>query len=318
MSTQELNLLSVGNFFVSDPAQSPVPVAGFSPDSRMYVDLPAVDYQSDREALSCSMLKPLLISPAHFQEYLLKHHASTKAMDFGSLVHAILLQPHLVGTDFALYPGVADKRVAEYKAFEDANPTRMVVDEPTFSKARHLAEKILYRRVNGRYFGDFLREGKPEATIYVREPTTGLLLRVRIDLYHPEVTFDLKTTRHSQIRPFLRDGVDKDYDLQAFMYSLVRSLFEGTETPKPFVFVAAESEAPHTINVVPAGHSFLNNGAKKFQEALTVYAACSEAGYWPDGSGEAVAEIEPYQSFTPRMDWKAELTKIAAHNLTLN
>lgn len=289
---------------------------GFAAGSRMYANLPSDQYHSDKEALSCSMLKPLLESPAHFQANLLSLNKATKAMDFGSLVHGLVLEPHLIGNEFSIYPGIADGRSAEYKAYLVKNASRLVVDEPTFSRARKLAEKILHRDVFGRPFGDFVREGTPEASIYVEEPTTGLILRTRLDLYHPEYSFDLKTTRHGTIHAFIRDAVDLHYDFQAFMYTIARSLYEGRTNPAKFVFIAAETEEPNSIHQVTAGQSFMSNGAKKFQEVLSVYAACMQSGYWPDSSGNAEAEIEPWQSFTGKADWKAALggyERLATH-----
>lgn len=280
---------------------------GFAAGSRMYANMPATQYHSDKEALSCSMLKPLLESPAHFQANMLSQNKSTKAMDFGSLVHGLVLEPHLIGNDFSIYPGIADGRASEYKDFLAKNSSRLVIDEPTFARARKVAEKILHRVVFGRPFGDFVTEGIPEASIYVEEPTTGLLLRTRLDLYHPEYSFDLKTTRHGLISAFVRDAVDMHYDFQAFMYTIARSLYEGRSKPAKFVFIAAETEEPNSIHQIIAGESFMNNGARKFQDVLSVYYACMQTGFWPDSSGNAEAEIEPWQSYSGKSDWKAAL-----------
>jgi exodeoxyribonuclease VIII len=306
MNTNPFDLDDCALAFASgaDPANSYVD--GAAEHSRMIADMPAHNH-ADRDALSCSMLKPMLISPAHFQSSLLQPSTSSDAMDFGSLVHALVLQPHMVGREFAVYPGVSNGRSSEYKTFLAANPERLVVDEPTFAKGRRVADKVLNRKVLGRPFGDFVREGKPESSIYFQEPVTGVMLRIRPDLYHEEATFDLKTTRHATVHAFVRDGVALDYDLQAFMYSLGRSLFDGSESAKPFVFIAAETADPHSCHVVTAGGSFLTNGAKKFQEVMTSFKACTEVGYFPDAGGDATAEIEPWQQFEAKSDWKIAL-----------
>ena len=280
---------------------------GAAPGSRLYANLPASHYHKDTEALSCSMLKPLLKSPAHFQASLTSRTKASKAMDFGSLVHALVLEPHTVGNEVSVYPGLADGRSSEYKTFLTKQNGRLVVDEPTFARARNLAEKVLSRRVFGRPFGDFVSEGIPEASIYFEEPTTGLQLRTRMDLYHPEFSFDLKTTRHGTISAFTRDAVEMHYDFQAFMYTIARSLYEGKSTFPKFVFIAVENEEPHAIHQVTAGESFMSNGAKKFQEVLSVYSACMQTGFWPDSSCDAEIEIEPWQSFTGKADWKSAL-----------
>lgn len=114
------------------------------------------------------------------------------------------------------------------------------MDEPTFAAARRLAAKVSERRRKGRPLGRFIEEAICEATIYFTEPVTGLRLRIRLDAYHPDISFDLKTTRHATPSAFARDAVELGYDLQAFVHGLGRRLYEGGKTA-PFVFITAET-----------------------------------------------------------------------------
>ncbi|QHE78547.1 PD-(D/E)XK nuclease-like domain-containing protein [Hydrogenophaga sp. PBL-H3] len=276
---------------------------GFSPGSFLYKDLPAHVYHAGRESLSCSLLKPLLISPAHFKTALVQQYTSSSAKDFGSLLHLLLLQPHLAGQEVAVYPGIGNGRDRAYKSFLEANVLKLVVDEPTFSEARALTAKVQETTFKGRKIGLFLEEALTEVSIYFTEPTTGLKLRIRPDIYHPDMTLDLKSTRHGTVAKFGRDAVDMDYDLQAFMYSMGRSLYEGSATPKPFVFLAAETSAPHSIHRLTASESFLTNGAKKFQECLSIYKACTLTDHWPDLSSEGEIELDHWHQYTPSRAW---------------
>lgn len=281
------------------------PLPGFAQDSLLFKDLPAHLYHADREALSCSLLKPLLISPAHFQTALTATHSGSDAKDFGTLLHLLLLQPHLVGQEVAVYPEIVHPTNKAYREFVETNALKLVVDEPTFSTARQLADKVRETHYKGRPLGRFIEESMTEVSIYFTEPTTGLRLRVRHDIYHPDLAFDLKSTRHPSVNLFSRDAVKFDYDLQAFMYSLGRSLYEGTSDTKPFVFIAAESNEPFSVHTLSTSNSFLTNGAKKFQECLTVYKACAATGHWPDLSSNGEIEIEHWQQFTPTRAWVA-------------
>ena len=229
--------------------------------------------------------------------------SESDAKDFGSLLHLLLLQPHLTGQEVAVYPGIVHATNKDYKQFLEHNALKLVVDEPTFTKARSLADKVRGTKYKGRYLGLFIEEAMTEVSLYFTEPTTGLRLRVRHDIYHPDLAFDLKSTRHASVQLFTRDAVKMDYDLQAFMYSLGRSLFEGTSSSKPFVFIAAESNEPFSVHTLEAGGSFLNNGAKKFQECLSVYKACSDTNYWPDLSSNGVIEIDHWHQYTPTRSW---------------
>lgn len=275
------------------------PTPGYADGSSLREAYPSHLYHSDRDALSCSLLKPLLVSPAHFRTELVAPYKRSDAKDFGSLLHLLLLEPELLGQEVAVYPGIAYERDRAYKTFAAENEGKLLFDEPTFSKARQLAQKVGETKYKGRLIYRFLEEAKTEVSIYFKDPATGLSLRIRPDIYHPDVTFDLKSTRHGTLSAFTRDAVELHYDLQAFMYSLGRSLYEGSTKAKPFVFLAAETTEPHSIQVQTAGDSFMSNGALKYQEVVSVYQACSSAGYWPDLSSEGTMEIDHWQQYKP-------------------
>lgn len=283
------------------------PISGAEASSLLWRDLPADAYHSDRDALSCSLLKPLLTSPAHFQAGLVALPKTSTAKDFGSLVHLLLLQPHLAGQELAVFPGIGNSRDPEFKAFLAANSYRLAVDEPSFAQARRLASKLAESPYKRRPLGRFIEESICEGSIYFTEPVTGLRLRIRLDAYHPDISFDVKTTRHSTPAAFARDAVELGYDLQAFMYGLGRRLYEGAPTA-PFVFIAAETAQPHSIGIFEAGNSFLENGQAKFESCLAAFKACSETADWPDLSCSETLDIAPWQQFTPLGQWRSALT----------
>ena len=294
---------ALGGFSVPPPDPA---LPGLVGDSCLHENLPAHEYHADRDALSCSLLKPLLISPAHFQAGLVAASRSSRAMDFGTLVHLLFLQPRAAAQDLAVYPGVADRSSA-FADFEAAHCDRLVVDEPTFARGRRVAEKLASTKYKGRPLQRFMEESVTEATIYFTEPVTRLRMRVRIDSYHPEITFDLKSTRHASMRAFARDAVDMDYDLQAYMYSLARCMYEGRTTAPPFVFIAAESSAPHSVSTLEAGENFMGNGALKFKACAAAFKACTDTGLWPDLGTDSVLELEPWQQFSASSGWQTGL-----------
>lgn len=294
---------ALGGFSVPPPDPA---LPGLAGDSCLHMNLPAHEYHADRDALSCSLLKPLLISPAHFQAGLVAASRSSRAMDFGTLVHLLFLQHRAAAQDLAVYPGVADRSSA-FADFEAAHCDRLVVDEPTFARGRRVAEKLASTKYKGRPLQRFMEESVTEATIYFTEPVTRLRMRVRIDSYHPEITFDLKSTRHASMRAFARDAVDMDYDLQAYMYSLARCMYEGRTTAPPFVFIAAESSAPHSVSTLEAGENFMGNGALKFKACAAAFKACTDTGLWPDLGTDSVLELEPWQQFSASSGWQTGL-----------
>lgn len=290
-------------------AISPYEIEHGGGDSLRILDLPSAEYHADRSAVSCSMLKSLLVSPAHFQASLLAPPKPSDAKDFGSLLHMLLLEPHVVGSEVAVYPGIGHGRDKDYKQFCELNIDRMVVDEPTFARARRLREKVLDATYKGRAIGRFLEESMTEVSYYYTDKTTGQRIRCRLDIEHPDVTFDLKSTRHSQPKAFVNDIVGMDYDLQAYMYSVARFAFGGGESGiKPFVFIPAETAEPFSVSCITAGESVLANGHKKYVECMSVLKACTDAQFWPDLGCEMTAEITYWQEFNGKdAAWKAGL-----------
>src|SRR5688500_6523945 len=102
------------------------PTTGYAQDSFMLRSLTAHLYHADREALSCSLLKPLLVSPAHFQAGLAACEKHSPAKTFGSILHLLLLQPELAGQELAVYPGVAEARSKPFAEFTALHVGKLV------------------------------------------------------------------------------------------------------------------------------------------------------------------------------------------------
>lgn len=264
--------------------------------SRKVVGMPAEEYHGCIDVQSCSLLKAMLTSPAHYKARLFEPPVGTKAKDFGTLIHTLVLEPQSFASRYAVYPGVRDGRDAAYKAFAAAHNGLTVIDDLSLQGARQMAEAILERHFRGRPFADYLAEGQKEVTVFYTDPTTGVECRVRIDLLHPEFLFDLKTALSVARGDWLRQAMGLHYDLQCYMYSLAECLFEGRESAPPFVFVAAESTPPHSVSVFTAGESFVTSGGQKYRQALTAYAACSQVDLWPDLGQEDTLELEPWMA----------------------
>lgn len=274
---------------------------GALPNTVMIECQPADEYHGSVESVSNSSLKHLLDSPAHYKLAQTSVHESTEAMTMGSLVHILTLQPELFNDEYVIYPGdsAGKSRNKDYTEMVSCNLDRTVIDMPTFNIANRMVAVIRDAKYKGRSIGNFIDESLKEVSIYVTEPTTGLRLRVRPDIYHPEITFDLKTTAAQNMRKFCRDAVLKfHYDMQAYMYAFCRALYEGTSKGRPFVFVAAESAEPHSVFVANAGESFVENGAKKFLHCLKLYKACTDVGIWPNASAESELEVDFGWRFT--------------------
>lgn len=273
---------------------------GVEDGSCLLREYPATLYHSDGSALSYSQLKHLLTSPAHFQLALNRQPPTSDSMTFGTLVHLMVLEPEKLLDEFAIFPGRADGRDASFKLFRNENQElgRLVVDQHTASQAALLAEKVRDTHLRGRPLSRYLEEASVEATIYFREPVTGLRLRSRLDVLHPDLTIDLKTTRFESAAHFKVDALRRHYDMQAAMYTVARRCIHGG-APKPFVIISAQADSPHSVCSFTGSDRFMENGAGKLKYAITLYSACNQTGYWPDLSAEEEIDVEPWLEFKP-------------------
>lgn len=273
------------------------PVAGAYPDSWRR-DLSSGAYHTMKDVVSSSMLKSMLHSPHQYLSDLLHSKPVGDAADFGTVGHAILLEPHTLNEVVAIYPGCWDARDKDCKDFVLRNHgQRIIMTRQDFCRAQRACDQALEAPYRGRPFGRFLEESEKEVSLFYTDPTVGIRCRTRLDIYHPDISFDLKFTRHGTTSGFQRDALDRHYDLQAYMYCYARALFEGTSKNKPFVFVPVQSDGAHSVFFRPCSQDFLLNGQAKYQAALAHLAACSQTDAWPSVGGEVAMDLQPWQRF---------------------
>lgn len=257
-------------------------------------------YHADKDVLSSTMLKTALVSPAHYIASLTELNTSSPQKLFGTLIHALVLEPDTVNQVVALYPGLLGKDTAS-REFRKINGGRRCMSLADFFAAKTMADKVREAPFRGRPFWKYIEEGEVEASFYFDDPTTGIACRTRLDLLHPDFTFDLKSTRHSTPALFQKDAIALHYDLSVYMYTLSRVLYEQSPSAKPFVLVPVDSAAPHGVHFMPCSNDFLRNGERKYATALATIKACNDVDHWPSLEGEYEMDIHHWQTFTPEL-----------------
>jgi len=130
-----------------------------------------------------------------------------------------------------------------------------------------------------------LEDGKPEQSAFWTDWTTGIDRRARLDwlTVHGDGTatiVDLKTAASAAPRKYASAVADYGYALSAAWYiDAVQAL--GLADRVRFVHIVVEKTAPHLVGVYELGDEWLAIGRQQVAEALTVYAACTEADEWP-------------------------------------
>lgn len=264
-------------------------------------NLPAAEYHAQSGA-SASILKKLWqTTPAHLKAYLAEPFTPTPAMQFGTWVHHVLLEPDTPLPSLAVTPTVypapktcsAVKRgqaqpgdlipwdgratyCKDWKA-EQEEAGRTVLDRDTYDGIFAAAGNVMAHPVAGPLFA----EGQSELSLFAT--VNGFPIRARLDHVAPgDSLVDLKTAQSADPRRFPRDAYKLGYHIQAAFYLDLWNALAGVDDPKSgFTFVVVENTAPYAVCVYSATAQFIQAGREDYQRMLDLYRTCVETNTWP-------------------------------------
>jgi hypothetical protein len=245
---------------------------------------------------------------------------STPAQQIGSALHCAVLEPtefeHRYCCEILAeqYPGCLDtvdqmkswlrlcgvtpkgtkkaEFISQVQAISENQPILEVLEREhaTQNAGKAMFKFADWKRVNGAanaLLGEpsiqrILNEGEPEACMFATDPDTGVLLKCRLDWFHPKLTADLKTftqMRGKSIDQAIADALFYEgYLRQAELYTKIRRINTGETVP--FVFPFVESEAPHEVRVrkLTSGKGYLYSVQPAFEihNLIGLYAECVE------------------------------------------
>jgi hypothetical protein len=141
-----------------------------------------------------------------------------------------------------------------------------------------------------------------EHSVYARDPGTGILRRVRPDLWRFDgIVGDLKTTDDASPEGFARSIAKWGYDVQHPYYLDTLNLALDQAAPddfakhptkaEAFVFIVVEKSAPYAVQVYVLDDESEALGRAKYRSALNTYAECVRTGIWPGYSDGSVQRI---------------------------
>lgn len=233
--------------------------------------------------ISCTGLKKIAVSPAHFKRGEFKQ---TAAMAMGSATHSAILEPESFAKQYVTLPASKDRRSTEYKALCASHGTDNVLVSAdahqinimqTAVRANPVANKWLYQE-----------QGRNELSVYAKDPETGVLVRCRFDrLLDRGFSPDLKTTTDASPSGFSNAIAKYGYAFQAAFY-LDTYYWATGDVLDGFGFIAVESKAPHNVMCYRLDDESIEVGRNQYRSALNTYANCLESGRWEgyDGSSE--------------------------------
>ena len=252
---------------------------GFFGSYKCRPDVSNEDYHRDRTCVSCSGLKQILRSPAHYQAHLRgENRKETPTMALGTAIHTRLLEPYRFFEDYIQSPH-GDRRSKKYKNFVEANPGKHILTPDQWLMLEGITQSVSTHK-SAR---SLLLSGLVEHTLIWEDPITGIWLKIRPDNLNNDlddgICTDIKSTEDASSFAFGRSSVTYDYDLQAAMYLEGLRICFGRDFD--FCFLAIEKEPPYGISMYGAPATMLERGLRRYRYALNVLANCRKTNKWP-------------------------------------
>lgn len=259
-----------------EPGPERAPPPPFVPG--VFRDMPAEQYHAV-EAMSSSGARSILRSPAHFVLWRTERRDPSAAMQFGTAVHAGVLEPERFDRVVVMAPEFNARTAAgkaDRAAFVAANAGRVILSADDFDRARRCVDAIRAHPAARA----LLDGAECELSLFWRDAQFGVPCKARLDARNHGGIIDLKTTTDASPEEFARSVASWGYHRQAAHYvSGCEHLLDGS--PEFFAFIAAESEPPHGVACYSLPGAAILAGAHSMNRALERYAAALAAGEWP-------------------------------------
>lgn len=239
------------------------------------------DYHAEREYISSSGLKLILNDPKeYYKRYILGEDTGSfnqEAMDFGTYIHGLILEPHLLEGEFAIFEGLM-KEGKEWEEFEKTIGERILIMGSQKIAADKLIKKFNKATI---LLGDpgeekevkvssFFEGGDAEQSLCGE--INGVKIKVRFDYRKESENYasvnDIKTSSYNI---GTKKGAEKvcnmySYDLSAALYVDLAEQVTGKKHDFYFTFIS-KKHLP-TIKIYKASEKMLESGRKKYLKAI--------------------------------------------------
>ena len=205
-------------------------------------------------------------SVAHYKISLETRGVRTDPMLKGSGLHDACLLPDFYYSHYKVAP-TNDKRTKKYQEFVKKYPNHEILTPGMANDIKEMKEAIF----NNTTMKEVLEADTSlrEVSIWATDPITGLLLKIRPDLIHNGVIFDLKTTLSPHPRAFIHSVYDYKYHVQSAYYQYVAGLI-GMKLDN-FIFFAVGNKPPYLTAIYDLNEELLQEGEMFFRNSLLVY-----------------------------------------------
>lgn len=252
-------------------------------------DLSNADYHADRTHKSSSVLKTAVKdAKAYYDKYVLGQEEEIPkqlqaAFDFGTYVHAMILEPHLIEEEFAIFTG-PKKQGTVWELFAYENRDKIIISSSQLSLADKMYMKFCQANteLNGQeLFGPELYEGGVAEQSFFTT-LDGLKVKARADYRVKEgdtwVIRDVKTTSSDVSTPekALEVCLGLGYNLSAALY--IDIMEKVTGEPHRFEFTFLCKRNGNKTFFYKASKDFVESGRKEYKKAIKLIKGWEKTG----------------------------------------
>jgi hypothetical protein len=256
-------------------------------DKSIMIDKPGVYNITNEQyhasnGVSRSQLMQFKKSPLHYwHEYLSDKPKTepTEAMTIGSALHMYVMEPELFDKQYFRLEKLDRRTTAGKERYADLiakNYGKYALSDDSFTTIAAMNNAIK----NHAQASSLIENGKIEQSIYWTDQDTGILCKVRPDIWHNNMIVDIKTTSSASYRDFQNSCFKYGYHVQAGMIkeAFKHSLNHNIDS---FIFIAVEKDAPYAVAVYVLDNEAIEHGVRVFKSLLTKLKAHKEKNEWP-------------------------------------
>lgn len=248
----------------------------------IYPDISRSDYEKI-DAANYSTLKHFEFSPAHAREYILHPPEPTESMEFGTALHAAILEPDKFKAEYVKAPQI-DRRTKEGKAnwkkFEEEHPGHNYLSPDDWDGCETIIKQI---EQNETAIHLLRGVGKNEVCIVWKDEETGMLCKGLLDritsMFGWTVVVDVKSTQSALPPIFAGQAARMGYFIQAAMY--IDGLNALAPLERRFVTLAIEKKRPFGMSAFEYDEQAIAEGRGRYKKYLAQFKECKKTGIWP-------------------------------------
>lgn len=249
------------------------------------------NYHSNYAYVSKSALDVFAKSPLHYWHRInAEEEEKTPALVFGSFLHMLVLEPHLV-KDF-YYLGSIDRRTKEgkEKAAEIEKLNLTIISDDDVKKAEEIKNAI-FEHPRAKKLLD-TRFGVAEQIYTSVHQQTGLPIKCRLDWYNNfyKSIVDIKTIEDGSLFGFTRSTSKYKYYMQAAYY--IDILRTNNIEVQNFYFICVEKKAPYAVSIYELSADYIDYGRAEYNRLLMELAESKKKALFMGYNDDQIIEIQ--------------------------